>query len=89
VKNEGMEVLQAPEQRFPSARGDDHGEAGCPLLSMEIHGRADIYLQPRENPTHECPKEAVTLWEAHAGAGSCQDPWREEPTLVQVFWQDL
>ena len=30
-KKEGEEVLQAPEQRdSPAARGEDHGEAGCP-----------------------------------------------------------
>jgi len=26
----GQEVLPAPEQRFPAARGADRGEAGCP-----------------------------------------------------------
>ena len=39
-----------------------------------------------------CLKEAVTLWGAHAGAGSCQesaDPWREEPKPEQVCWQSL
>ena len=26
---EGEKVLQAPEQRFPAAHSEDHGEAGC------------------------------------------------------------
>ncbi|GAB0208746.1 epimerase family protein SDR39U1 [Grus japonensis] len=34
-------------------------------------------------------KEAGTPWEAHAGAGSWQDLWREEPMPGQVCWQDL
>jgi len=31
----------------------------------------------------------VTPWGAHARAGFCQDPWREEPTPEQACWQDL
>ena len=36
-------------------------------------------------------KEAVTLWRAHAGAGSWQDLSSPvgKPTLEEVFWQDL
>ena len=35
-----------------------------PLQPMEVHGGAG-----------GCPKEAVTPWEARAGAGSWQDLW--------------
>ncbi|GAB0185960.1 zinc finger and BTB domain-containing protein 5 [Grus japonensis] len=45
-----------------------------PLQPMEDDGGADIHLQPMEDPMSEL-KEAVTLWEAHAGAGSWQDLW--------------
>ena len=41
VKKEGEEVLQAPEQRE------------IPLQPMEVHGGADIHLQPMEKPTPE------------------------------------
>jgi len=37
----------------PAARGADHGEAGCPLQPMEVHGGADLHLQPMEDPTPE------------------------------------
>ena len=49
-----------------------------PLQPLEVHGGADLHLQPMEE-THAgaggCLKEAVTPWEAHAGAGSWQDLW--------------
>ena len=47
-----------------------------PLQPMEINAGPDIHLQPMQDPMPEqegCPKEAVTLWEACAGAGSWQD----------------
>ena len=47
-----------------------------PLQPMEVHGGADIHLQPMEDPIPRaggCPKDAVTLGEARAGAGSWQD----------------
>ena len=79
VKKEGEEVLQAPEQRdSPAARGEDHGEAGCPPAA---HGgpRWSRYPPAACGGPHAgaggCPKEAVTLWKAHAGAGSWQDLW--------------
>lgn len=40
------------------------------LQRMEVHGRADIHLQPMEEPhvgTGRCPKEAATPWEACTG----------------------
>ncbi|KAM9590862.1 uncharacterized protein ACIBXB_005912 [Morphnus guianensis] len=49
-----------------------------PLQLMEVHGGADIHLQPMEDPHAGAggfPKEAVTPWEARAGAGSWQDLW--------------
>jgi len=55
------------------------GEAGCPLQSLEVHGGADIHLQPMEGTPRRsrgmCLKDALTLWGACAGAGSCQDLW--------------
>jgi len=49
-----------------------------PLQCMEVHGGAEIHLQPREG-THAgakgCLKETVTLWGACTGAGSCQVLW--------------
>jgi len=45
---------------------------------MEVHGGADIHLQPMEDPTPEqmdALKQAMTLWKAHTGAGSWQDLW--------------
>jgi len=53
--------------------------------ALEAHGGADLHPSPREDPrwSRECPKEPVTLWEAHAGAGFCQELWTrgEEPML--------
>jgi len=49
-----------------------------PLQPMEVHGGADLHVQPGERPHARaggCPKEAVTLWGTHAQAGSCQDLW--------------
>ncbi|KAJ7402433.1 hypothetical protein BTVI_86536 [Pitangus sulphuratus] len=53
-----------------------HGEAAVPLQPMEGSGSAEIHLQPvEETPTGAggCLKEAVTPWEAHAGAGPGRD----------------
>ena len=45
VRKEWEEVLQTLEERFsPAAPGADHGEAGCPLQPMEVHGGAGIHL---------------------------------------------
>ena len=43
VKKEGEEVLQAPEQDSPAAV----------VKTMEVHGGADIHLQPVEDPMPE------------------------------------
>ncbi|GAB0185600.1 AN1-type zinc finger protein 5-like [Grus japonensis] len=65
------------------------------LQPMEVHGGADIHLQPVENPTLEqvevpqggCDPMGSPHWsELLAGP---VDPWRQEPMLEQVCWQDL
>ncbi|KAJ7404706.1 hypothetical protein WISP_143699 [Willisornis vidua] len=65
--NKVEEVVQALEQRFPAAWGDDHGEAAEP---KEVYDGAEIQLQPLEDATgaYGC-LEPVNLWEAHAGVG--------------------
>ena len=71
-------MLQVPEQRFTCSPWEDHGEAGCPPAA---HGGPWWSRSPpaaREGPhtgAGGCLKEAVTPWEAHAGAGSWQDLW--------------
>jgi len=62
----------------PAAPGEDHGEAGCPTAA---HGGPQWSRSPpaaRGGPhagASVSPKEAVTLWNTHAGAGSWQDLW--------------
>jgi len=66
-----------------------------PLQSLEVHGGADIHLQP---------VEGTPQWSRWMPEGSCDpvgrlcwsrlllgpvDPWREEPTPEQVCWQGL
>ncbi|GAB0204754.1 zinc finger and BTB domain-containing protein 5 [Grus japonensis] len=50
-----------------------------PLKPMEDDGEQRFHLQPMEDPKPEQVethlKEAVTPWEAHAGASSWQDLW--------------
>jgi len=72
--------------RAPGARADiplqhveeDHGEAGC---SSAAHGgpqRSRYPLADCGGPhvgAGGCPKQAVTLWRTHSGAGSWQDLW--------------
>ena len=52
-----------------------------PLQPMEDDGEQRFHLQPVETP-HQSRwmhlKEAVTPWEAHAGASSWQDLWPHE-----------
>ncbi|GAB0189819.1 AN1-type zinc finger protein 5-like [Grus japonensis] len=62
------------------------------LQAMEVHGGADIHLQPVQDPMPEqveAPKGRCDPMGSNTGAGSWQDLWREEPMLEQVFWQDL
>ena len=74
VGQEGEEVL--PEQRFPGACGTEQGEAAVPLQPMELHGGAEIHLQPTGNPRLEqgMPK------------GGC-DPM--EGTHTGAVWEEL
>ncbi|GAB0178683.1 AN1-type zinc finger protein 5-like [Grus japonensis] len=66
-----------------------------PLQPMEVHSGPDIHLRPVEDPMPEhvdAPEGAMTLlgspcW-SKLLAGPVA-PWREEPTLEQVCWQDL
>jgi len=64
------------------------------LQPMEVHDGADIYLQPVEDPMPGqldaeggCDPMDTLCW-ARLLAGPV-DPWRKEPTLEQVCWQDL
>jgi len=51
----------------PAVYDDDHDETGCPPAARgRPHAGADV-----------CLKEAVSPWEAHAGAGSWQDLLRK------------
>jgi len=64
-----------------------------PLQPMEVHGGADIHLQPVEGtprqsrwmPEGSCDPMERPCW-SRLLAGPA-DPWREEPTLEQVCWQ--
>jgi len=66
-----------------------------PLQSMEVHGGADIHLQPMEGtscwsrwmPEARCDLAGSPRW-SRLLAGPA-DSWREEPTLEQVCWQGL
>jgi len=54
VKKEGEEVLQAPEQTLPcSLWRKTLVRQAVPLQPMEVHGGADLHLQPMEDPTPE------------------------------------
>jgi len=65
------------------------------LQPMEVHGGEDIHLQPVDDPMPEqidapeggCdPKESLCWSRLLEGP---MDPWKEEPTLEQVCWQDF
>ena len=66
-----------------------------PLQPMEVNDGADIHLQPVEDPMPEqvdvpkggCDPVGRPRW-SRLLAGPVA-PWREEPTLEQVCWQDL
>lgn len=66
-------MLQAPEQKYccPIATGKDYDEAGCPLKDIQSGASIDCSLW--KIPCQSSPKDAVTLWKAHAEAGSYQD----------------
>jgi len=44
VKKKGRRCSMHRSRDSPAAYGEDHGEAGCPLQPMEVHGGADICL---------------------------------------------
>jgi len=45
----GKRCSRCQTRDSPAARGADHSEAGCPLQPMEVHGGADLHLQPMED----------------------------------------
>ena len=55
AKKEGEEVLQAPEQREIPLQPvvKTMVRQAVPLQPMDVHGGADIHLQPVEDPTPE------------------------------------
>jgi len=63
-----------------------------PLQSMQVHGGVDIHLQPVEGtpcrstrmPEGGCDPVGSLRWSRPLPGPA--DPWREEPTLEQVFW---
>jgi len=66
-----------------------------PLQPMEVHGGADIHLQPVEGTPHWIrwmPEKSCDP----VGSPHCSrllpgpaDLWREKPTLEQICWQGL
>ncbi|CAM9593868.1 unnamed protein product [Bubo scandiacus] len=66
-----------------------------PLAKAEPISDGDLHLQPVEDPTPEqmdvpeggCDLMGSPRW-SRLLAGPV-DPWREEPMLKQVCWQDL
>jgi len=52
VKKEWEEVLQAPEQRVFLCNKTMVRQA-VPLKPTEVHGGADLHLQPMQDPTPE------------------------------------
>jgi len=65
-----------------------------PLQPMEVHGGADIHMQPREDPTPQhmdvpeggCDPVESPHWSRVLAGPVAQ--WKEEPTLEQICWQD-
>ena len=53
VKKEGEEMLQVPEQIPLQPMGKTTVRQAVPLQPREVHGGADIHLQPMEDPTPE------------------------------------
>jgi len=63
-----------------------------PMQPMEIHGAADIHLQPMEQEQVDAPKGGCDSmgnprWSRLLPGPVA--PWREEPMSEQVCWQDL
>ena len=53
VKKEREEVLQVPKQALQPLVGKTTVRQAVPLKPTEVHGGADLHLQPREEPTPE------------------------------------
>ena len=97
VKKEEEEVLQAPEQREIPLQPvvKTVVRQAVPLQPMEVHGGADIHLQPVEDPMPEqvdepkggCEPVGSLRW-SRLLAGPV-DPWREEPMLEQSVPEGL
>ncbi|GAB0203478.1 acid sphingomyelinase-like phosphodiesterase 3b [Grus japonensis] len=81
-------------QTVPLQPVEVHGGADIHLQPVEVHGGADIHLQPMEDPTPEqvetpeggCDPVGSLHW-SKLLAGPVA-PWREEPRLEQVCWQE-
>ena len=53
MQKEGEEMLWTPEQIPLQPVGKTLVRQAVPLQPMEVHGGADLHLQPREDPTLE------------------------------------
>jgi len=92
VKKEGEEVLQAPEQRFPCNPRKSVERQAVPMQPVEVHGGANVQLQPVEDPM---PEQA----DAPKGSCDCGKPTLEQapsrtcgersPHKEPVCWQDF
>ena len=77
----------------PAVYEEDHGEAGCPPAACRSPRWSRSPPAACGGPhvgAGGCPKEAVTLWKACTGSGSCgtcRPVEREEPTLKHVCCQ--
>lgn len=86
INGEGRD---APDAKAFSC--NNHGEASCRSVAC----RADIHLQPVEDPTLEqvsfskegCDPVGSLYW-SKVLAGPVAS-WKEEPMLDQFYWQDL
>ena len=90
----GKRSSRCQSRDSPAARGADPGEVGCALQPVEVHGGADLHLQPVETPHQSrwvpeggCDPMGSSCW-SRLPPGPVA-PWREEPTLDQVCWQGL
>lgn len=77
----GEEEVWVSEQRFLAACGEDQEKVALPQPKGD-HGGADIHSASSGEPM---------LHQGTGSEGDCSPPTAhgEEPTLAQVFWQDL
>ncbi|GAB0206076.1 AN1-type zinc finger protein 5-like [Grus japonensis] len=92
----GSKMDPPPAKAEPiSDGGGASGVTELLLQPMEVHGGAEIPLQPVEDPRPEqvetpeggCDPVGSPHW-SRLLAGPVA-PWREEPMAEQVCWQDL